>query len=229
MEYHLFRDWPRDRSEAFRFVTDLAPRILLDPLRAEPQTIAAVDTDYGAGGTNLYASAVVMSYPDGIELERSFHRGPATFPYLPGMFFFREGPIIVEALSKLQTNVDLIMLAGHGLAHPHFCGLACHVGYIFDRPAIGCARKLLAGAHSPVGDTAGSEQPIMMDDREVGLAYRSKDNVKPIYVSPGHKCDLASARKIVIGSLREFRLPEPLRLAHLLANRYRQRTEQAAD
>jgi deoxyribonuclease V len=225
MDYRLFRDWPRSRPEAFSFVSDLAPRILFEPLCDEPTTIAAVDTAYGVGGAILYAAAVVLSFPDNVELERSFHHGTVSFPYVPGLYFFREGPVIIEALAKLQTSVDLIMLNGHGLAHPRFCGLACHIGYIFDLPAIGCARRLLAGVHGPVGDKIGSTQPILMADREVGLVYRSREKVKPIFISPGHKCDLTSARDMVAGSLHEYRLPEPLRVAHMLANRYRQRSE----
>jgi deoxyribonuclease V len=96
---------------------------------------------------------------------------------------------------------------------------------LFDRPAIGCARKLLAGNHRPVDEAKGSSQPLMLNGKEVGLVYRSKESVKPIYLSPGHKCDLPYTREVIARSLRGYRLPEPMRVAHLLANRYRQRTE----
>jgi deoxyribonuclease V len=225
MEYHLFRDWPEDRADAYRIVDSLAPRILFRPLQAAPKLVAAVDTAYGIDGVVLYASAVVLSYPDCAEIERMFHQKEVTFPYSPGLLFFREGPLLVETLAKLTSDVDMIMVNGHGLAHPRGCGLACHIGYVFDRPTIGCARRLITGTHLPLGEARGSIQTIEMDGRAVGVAYRSKDGVKPIYLSPGHKCDLMSAQTIAVGCLREYRLPEPVRVAHLLANRYRQRAE----
>ena len=103
--------------------------------------------------------------------------------------------------------------------------MACQIGLAIDRPTIGCARKLLAGRHRPVAPAKGSSQPIVANSKQVGLAYRSKENVKPIFISSGHRCDLEHARDIIVKNLRGFRLPEPLRLAHLFANKYRRRSE----
>ena len=114
---------------------------------------------------------------------------------------------------------------GHGTAHPRRIGMACQIGLDFDLPTIGCARKLLSGAIRPVGETRGSSQPILLKGREVGLAYRSKDRVKPIFISPGYKCDLPFALDIIVKCLRGYRLPEPLRIAHLFANKYKRYNE----
>jgi deoxyribonuclease V len=149
------------------------------------------------------------------------------FPYHPGLLFYREGPVILEALGKLESDVNVLVLPSHGLAHPRRCGLACHVGLAFDRPAVGCARKILAGEYRPVELARGSFQPIRMRGQDVGVAYRSKDNVKPIFISPGHKCDLAFSRDIIVRCLRGFRFPEPLRVAHLLANKHKRNVEKA--
>ena len=103
--------------------------------------------------------------------------------------------------------------------------MACHIGLDFDKPSVGCARKLLVGNHRTVDAAKGSSQPIMYHGEEVGLAFRSKDSVKPIFISAGHKCDLTYAQDVVIKCLRGFRLPEPLRLAHLLVNKHKRHIE----
>ncbi len=226
MKYSIAYDWPEYRDEATAIVEKTIPRITIQAGAPEPKLIAAVEIDYGTGGEILYGGAVVATFPEFRFVERALYYERVTFPYYPGLLFFREGQIIMNALAKLQTEADLIVVSGHGLAHPSFCGAACHVGVAFDRPTIGCARRLLAGEHRPLEDAKGSAQPIMLRGREVGVAYRSKDKVKPIFISPGHKCDLTFARDIIVRCLREYRLPEPLRLAHLEANKYRRRSEE---
>lgn len=191
----------------------------------EPRLVAAVDAAYGYGGEMLYASAVVTTFPEIEIVERSFFFGEMTFPYLPGLLFYREGSVILKALAKLQNEPDIIIVHGHGIAHEHGCGQASHVGLAFDKPTIGCARKLLAGRVRQVPEVKGGSQPIILGNREVGLAYRSKDNVKPIFISPGYRCDLKLARDVVVRNLRGYRLPEPLRLAHLFANKYKRRMD----
>lgn len=225
MRHRNIDQWPADRTAAQQYLAAAAESVEIHSNVVEPRMVVAVDTDYGYAGEFIYAAAAVLTFPSMEEIERSHARAQVRFPYLPGLLFFREGPAIYEALSKLKTEADVIIANGHGTAHPDRCGLASLIGMLFDRPAIGCARKLLAGNHRPVDEAKGSTQPLLMHGKEVGLVYRSKESVKPIYLSPGHKCDLAYTRDVISRSLRGYRLPEPMRVAHLLANRYRQRTE----
>ena len=213
--------WPETTAEAYKIQEAVLERVIIDGNTDEPETIAAVDTAYGHGGERIYAVAVAMRFPSLEEVERVYSQAEVSFPYHPGLFFFREGRVIIDALSRLQCDVDLILSGSHGIAHPNRCGLACHLGVAFDRPTIGCARRILVGEHRPVGEAKGMSQPIAYRNREVGIAYRSKDNVKPIFISPAHRCDLNFARDITVRSLRGFRLPEPLRIAHLLANKHK--------
>ncbi|MBK7142126.1 MAG: endonuclease V [bacterium] len=225
MNYRRPDRWPTDRASALQLQSIASQAVEINSNVAEPRSIVAVDTDYGFAGQILYAAAVVLSFPEMEEIERSFARMDVKFPYYPGLLFYREGPVILEALSKLATDPEVIMINGHGIDHPDRCGMASHIGMLFDKPSIGCARKILAATHRPLDKTRGSIQPMILNGKEVGLALRSKESVKPIFVSPGHKCDLRFAHDIVTRSLRGFRLPEPMRVAHLLANRYRQRSE----
>jgi deoxyribonuclease V len=226
MEFALSYEWPTTPHEASAIIDRTIPDIVIDSNTVEPRLIAAVETDYRTGGEILYAGAVIATFPELRQVERALYYARVTFPYHPGLLFFREGEVIVNALAKLRSDVDLIIVSGHGLAHPQLCGVACHVGVALDKPTIGCARRLLAGQHRPLDETKGSMQPIMLRGHEVGLAYRSKDGVKPIFISPAHRCDLAFARDIILRSVREYRQPEPLRFAHLEANKYRRRSEQ---
>jgi deoxyribonuclease V len=173
----------------------------------------------------LYACGVIMTFPELREVERVFAQGPPGFPYVPGMLYFREGPVLSQTLNNLTQTPDLIIVHGHGTAHPLRCGLASHLGVVFEVPTVGCCRRLLSGRHREVPEVKGSSQPILLGSRQVGLAYRSKDNVKPIFISPGHLCDLPTALDIIKRCLRGFRQPEPLRLAHRMANKHKRRTE----
>ena len=220
-----FHDWPRARFEAVQLQDETIPLVDLQGNNKEPELIAAVDTAYGFGGENLFAAVVVVNFPKLQEIERAYYFDAVNFPYLPGFFYYREGPVISEALERIETKPDLLIVHGHGIAHPKRVGMACQIGLDFDIPTIGCARKILAGSHRPVGENKGYSQPINLKGKEVGLAYRSKDKVKPIFISPGYKCDLAFARNIIVKCLRGYRLPEPLRMAHLFANKYKRHIE----
>lgn len=187
--------------------------------------IAAVDTAYGNNAELVFASAVVTTFPEIEEVEKTVQYDQVAFPYIPGMFYFREGPSIIKALEKLENEPDLIIVNGHGLAHPKNCGSASMIGLAFDKPSIGCARKLHYGTHRDIPPTKGSFQPLILGNREVGYAYRTKDDVKPLYISPGHKCTLEFARDIIVRNLRGYRMPEPLRFAHQSVNKFKRHIE----
>jgi deoxyribonuclease V len=223
-------EWPTTSQEAITIQNELAGRIELCDNAGPPQLIAAVDTAYGEDGEMIYAAAVVTTFPEIEEVEKAFFHATTKFPYTPGLFYFREGPAIIGALSKLQHEPDLLIVHGHGIAHPRRCGTASMIGLAFDKPTIGCARKLLAGTHRQLLPQRGSRQPLMLQSKEVGIVFRTKDNVKPLFISPGHRCSLALAGDIVVRNVRGYRLPEPLRLAHLFANKYKRfRERKAAD
>ncbi|UCD64292.1 MAG: endonuclease V [Candidatus Zixiibacteriota bacterium] len=226
MQFTAPEIWPETKEDALAAQKDDAGRVSLLSHLNDVKLVGAVDTAYGTNCEIIYAAAVVVSFPELDVLERTYYYKTVNFPYVPGLFFYREGPAMLGALAKLQHEPDLIVVHGHGIAHPRRCGIACQIGLVVDRPTIGCARKLLTGQHRPVPPARGSYQPIVLKSREIGWAYRSKDNVKPIFISPGHRCDLPQAREMIVKNMRGFRLPEPLRLAHLYANKFRRRTEQ---
>jgi deoxyribonuclease V len=219
MHIRELHKWPHGRSEALKIQHQFKSRVELNGSLDEVKLIAGVETAFDHIANILYAAVCLYTHPDLVEQERATASATATFPYIPGLHAFREGPVILRAFSRLHTESDLVMFAAHGIAHPRRFGMASHLGVILDLPSVGCARKLLVGEHDEVGDTRGSSAPLMLNADRVGTVYRSRDGVKPIFISPGHRCTVDAATEMVVSTLREYRIPEPLRAAHRLANR----------
>lgn len=177
-----------------------------------PRTATGLDVAYATGSDTVAAAAVTVDLATGAEVECATATGVATFPYVPGLFAFRELPILLEALARLTRQPELLIADGHGLAHPRRFGLACHLGVVTGMPAIGVAKTPLGTFEQP-GAVRGSTSPLMLDGEQVGVALRTRDGVKPVFVSVGHRIDLASAGALVLALANTFRLPEPTRRA----------------
>lgn len=185
-------------------------------------TIAGADVSYDKHSDRFFAGVVVFTFGKRFErIEESTAVGKARFPYIPGLLSFREAPILLKAFKKLKNNPDVILFDGQGIAHPRYFGLASHMGLILDRPSIGCAKSRLVGEYNCVKNVAGEYSRLFYKDKVVGAALRTKVNTNPIFVSPGHKADLRFAIRIALKTCRGYRIPEPIRQAHLLVNRVR--------
>jgi deoxyribonuclease V len=163
------------------------------------------------------AAVVVLDYPGLDVVEVRVARGELLLPYIPGLLSFRECPLILAACRMLHCTPDLILVDGQGVAHPRRLGLASHLGLFLDVPTVGCAKSILCGSHQPVGQEPGCSAELIHDGELVGAALRTRAGVKPIYVSVGHRIDLASALHWVLQCCCGYRLPQPTRLAHLAA------------
>ncbi len=208
--------------EAAELQRELARRVVLrnelpDPLR----TVAGVDVSYEKHGDLFFAGVVVLSFPDLEVVEEASASARVHFPYIPGLLSFRELPVVLEAFRRLETVPGAILVDGQGIAHPRGLGVASHLGLWLDRPTVGCAKNRLCGEHAEPGTARGDAAPLMMDDMQVGTVLRTRDRVRPLYVSPGHKVDHATAVDLVLACGKKTRMPEPTRLAHILTNRLR--------
>lgn len=184
---------------------------------ASPKLIAGVDISSPNAQGVAKGAVVVLDYPQLRVVETKVVEQNVQFPYVPGLLSFRESPLLLAACQKLTLTPDLILVDGQGIAHPRRLGLASHLGLLLDIPAIGCAKSRLCGWHEPVGAAAGSFAELKDNDEVIGAALRTKERVTPIYISIGHKVDLASAISWVMTCCRGYRIPEPTRLAHLAA------------
>jgi len=209
--------WPTTLAAARSLQRRLRARIRLRPLPRPPRLLAACDVAYPAGEDRALAAVVLFSFPQLDPVEEHLVRCRIGFPYLPGFLSWREGPVLLEAISRLRGWPDLFLFDGQGIAHPERLGLASHLGVILGRPSIGCAKSLLLGDCdlSSLRVERGAWVPILQDGEPVGAALRTRAGVKPLFISPGHLITLEEALKIVLACCRGYRSPEPLRHIHL--------------
>ncbi len=208
--------WNIPPLEAQELQKKLASQVIKQRTFGEVNTVAGIDV--GFEGDVAVAGVVVLSYPDMEVLETSVARTPVEFPYIPGLLAFREGPPVIAALEKVRHEPDVLIFDGQGLAHPRRMGIATHIGLLFDKPSIGCAKSRLTGQHHEPGKAKGSYVYLYEGDEVIGAVLRTKDGVNPVYVSIGHRIDLQSAIEIILNCCKGYRLPEPTRLAHHLVS-----------
>ena len=210
--------WP-DQSqtpeEASALQLRWAKQVVEEPLPEPPALIAGCDVHLR--GDLGRATIVVMRFPELDVVETVHGEATTAFPYIPGFLSWREIPALAAALENLTIHPHLLFADGQGLAHPRGFGLACHLGLLAGLPALGCAKSILRGDHAALPETRGSQAPLVYRGRVVGTALRSKDRVKPLYVSVGHRITLDEATDYVLRCCLKYRLPEPSRLAHRAA------------
>lgn len=216
--------WPDNPNDAFKIQQRLKKRVEIQETKSIRSLVTAVDTAYDDNLDRLFAVAVTVSYPGMKEIEKAFAIADADFPYIPALRSFREGPVLLKALSRLENEPDAVIFPGHGIAHPRCFGLASHLGLWLEKPSLGCARKGLVGEYEMPEKSAGDYSPLYIENVVRGVILRSRTGVKPIFISPGHKCGIRETVEIITRCIGEYRMPIPLRLAHLYAAKYRQST-----
>jgi len=217
MKVRNLHDWQVSTERAFHIQRELASRISRRSEVAEPGLIAGVDISAGRAQDMATGAVVVMDYPALQLVEVKTVNEKLAFPYIPGLLSFRESPLVLAACQKLSVMPDLILVDGQGLAHPRRLGLASHLGLLLDTPTIGCAKSRLCGHHEMPTNEPGSFTELVDDGEIIGAVLRTKADASPLYVSIGHKVDLETAIRWVLACCRGYRIPEPLRLAHLAA------------
>jgi len=217
MKIRELHEWQVGIARAKEIQTALAQRVVTETEGINPRLVAGVDISSPDSRGIARGAVVVLSYPGLNLVEAQTVESKVSLPYIPGLLSFRECPLILAACEKLCNTPDLVLVDGQGIAHPRRLGLASHLGLFLGIPTIGCAKSILCGKHEPVGDGVGSYAELFDKGEIIGAALRTKVGVKPIYVSIGHKINLALALHWVTECCHGYRLPEPTRLAHLAA------------
>lgn len=217
--------WNITAKEAVELQKELRTQVRIQPLAFKPKLIAGCDVSMNRFATEGFAGFVTLSYPTLAPKDESVVRRPINFPYIPGLLSFREIPMLVHAWKGLKKKPDLLFVDGVGIAHPRRLGIASHLGLVLGIPTIGCAKSVLTGVYEEPNNEPGSRSPLR-DPRSgevLGFALRTKRNVRPMFVSPGHLVGLEQSLDLVLDCVRRHRLPEPTRLAHLAVNAHRQK------
>jgi deoxyribonuclease V len=223
MKFRRLHDWDLTETEAVALQRELASQVDVTPPLRRCELIAGADVSYNRFSDVIYAGVVVWQKSDGAVIERQSAVTETHFPYVPGLLSFREAPALLQAFAKVESEPDVVMLDGQGIAHMRRMGIASHIGLWLDRPTVGCAKSRLYGRHEDPAPEAGSTSPLTAKQQVIGQVVRTKDRVSPVYVSPGHRIDMASAVQVVLASVRKYRLPEPTRQAHLFVNEERRK------
>ena len=217
----LKHSWNISPARAISVQESLAGRISSEPLSARIETVAGADCAFLDGGKRIVAAAVLCDAKTMEPLDSAGVIRPCRFPYVPGLLSFREAPAVIAAVEKLPRKPDLLMCDGQGVAHPRGLGLASHVGLWLDMPTIGVAKSRLCGTHRPPGVKRRCRTQLLFGGEVVGAVVRTRDGVKPLYVSVGHRVSLDQAVSWTLRCARGVRLPEPTRKAHQLVSRLR--------
>ncbi len=220
MNSNPFADWDGSAAQARILQKQPATQVRLADDFGVPRRYAGVDVGFEEGGAITRAVAVLLDAETLQPLAHAIARIPTVMPYVPGLLSFRELPALLQALEELPEVPELVFCDGHGIAHPRRLGIAAHLGVVTGLPTIGVAKKILTGHHGELAETRGAQVDLLDRQGEViGSVLRSKDRVKPLIVSPGHRVSLATAPRLVMACVRRHRLPEPTRLADHLASR----------
>jgi deoxyribonuclease V len=224
MKIRRLHSWRVTPQQAIEIQNELRSRIHLS--RHGPiERIAGADVCYSKLSSRAWAGVVVVSYPKLETLEEKWIGDSAVFPYLSGLLGFREIPPLLKVLTSLETEPDLIFCDGHGIAHPRGVGLASHFGLLISKATLGCAKRPLVGTFSTLGRRRGEWSPLRYEARDVGAVVRTMTGVKPVFVSPGYGITIETAVRFVLDCGGRYRMPEPLRQAHLLVTGLRRRQE----
>jgi len=207
--------WDVSPTEAKKIQRQLRDRVLVQPLDHQPEIIAGIDVSVKE--EQARAAVVLLSYPDPAPFHAVTAEMPVSFPYVPGLLAFREGPVVLAAMERLTDRPDVLMFDAQGLAHPRRMGLATHLGILLGVPAVGCAKSRLCGAYVEPDEQKGNWMPLIDGDEVIGAVVRTRDSVRPVFVSVGHRVDLETAISLVLGCANKYRLPEPTRWAHRVA------------
>ena len=236
MQTKDLHSWNLSYSQARDCQSSLASKVRFTPLKKQPKLIAGIDCAFSRDGKKIIAAVVVLKLPDFAPVETANAVRKVTFPYIPGLLSFREAPACIATVKKLETEPDVFIIDGQGIAHPRRLGLAAHLGLFFDKPTIGCAKSRLTGVFEDPPQEKGtysflrdkeskkckaSDERRAMSDQVIGAVVRTRANVKPVFVSVGNRCMLEDAIKITLGCTTKYRLPEPTRLAHQLVSKLR--------
>jgi len=197
----------------------LASRVLRRGSGERIRHVVGLDCAFSRDGTRCLAAAILWHVGERRVIEERHAERPLRFPYVPGLLSFREAPALIAALRKLRSEPDALMLDGQGIAHPRRFGIACHMGILCELPSVGVAKSLLVGEHREPAPSRGSRCALMHRGERVGTVLRTRDGVKPVFVSVGHGIDLRAAERLVLRTCAGYRLPEPTRLADAAVGR----------
>jgi deoxyribonuclease V len=221
MQIKNLHEWKLSPKQGSALQEKLKGRVKRKPLPKSIDLVAGADVAFSRRHERFFATVIVLTFP-GLEIvEQVSAWVRPTFPYVPGLLSFREGPALMKAFAKMKSDPGVVIFDGQGIAHPRRLGLATHMGLWLGIPTVGCAKSRLIGEHKQPGNKKGQAAQLMDGGEKIGEVLRTRDGVKPVYVSPGHLADFKTSTRLVLRCCTKYRLPEPTRLADIEVARYK--------
>jgi len=212
-------DWQNITIQQARQIQlELAQQVIIKDQYSSPAFVAGVDVGMLDGGKITRAAIAVLEFPSLRLADKSITKVKTTFPYVPGYLSFRELPAVLKAIELLTIKPDIYLCDGQGIAHPRRFGIACHLGVLLDAPTIGVAKSRLTGTYQEPGMEKGEYSLLYDKDEKIGVVLRTRKNIKPLFISPGHRISIKTAMEITMACTTKYRLPETTRHAHMLAS-----------
>src|SRR5688572_4467717 len=193
----------------------LRRRMIIAPLRPLPRFVAGADAAFSSDKSTVFAAAVVYDRVERRVVDVAHATRAAEVPYVPGFLSFREGPAVLDAIGELKHEWGAVCFDAHGYAHPRRCGLAAHLSIQLDVPGVGVAKSRLIGTYEEPRPAGGALAPLVDQGEQIGIVLRTRDNVRPAFISIGHRVDLDSARQLALACVTRYRVPEPTRQADI--------------
>ena len=218
MRQQIKHDWHLPPSEAIALQKQLAGQVIASDQLGPVNRVAGIDVGFEKNNSITRAAVAVLSFPELVLEDYSVYRTPTEFPYIPGLLSFREIPAVLHAMAKLRHDPDLVLCDGQGLAHPRRFGIACHLGVLTGLPTIGVGKTRLTGRYNDPPQQRGHWTELSDKNETIGAVLRTRTNVKPLFISVGHKITLQTAIDYVMACTLRYRLPETTRWAHRLAS-----------
>lgn len=214
----LHHPWNVPIKRAALIQTELSQHVRLTPLTETPQLVAGID--YARDGNHMFLAVVVMDLDNRKVVEIQVAEGITSFPDHAGYLAFRLGPLIIQAVRNLYHVPQLIYINGAGVCHPRLCGIASHLGLRLNIPTIGCTIDRMTGHFDPPADKWGSYSVVRYSPQAPAVVLRTKRTQNPIFISPGNLIDLLGTIEQTLRACYRYRLPEPLRRAHIEAGKF---------
>ena len=222
-----FHPWDVSPQKAIQIQNEVRARVIPHGRLGRTRFVAGADVAFDNPSQTAFAGVVILELPELRIVETRVERSPITFPYIPGLLSFRETPPLLKVFSKIRHEPEVIFIDGHGWSHPRSAGLACHIGVLLNLPVIGCAKSVLVGSYEIPAAKRGSVSDLYNAAGEViGAVLRTRDHVKPVFVSIGHRVGLKEAIRLTVACGKGYRIPEPTRQADLLVEKAKRETLQ---
>lgn len=213
MHARLTHPWNLTPKAAVALQRKLSKQVVPENDFGEIRFVAGADIALDPRTNTGYAGVIVYSFPELEEVERRWARGRLAFPYVPGLLSFREGPLLLEVMDGLRKEPDLLLFDAQGIAHPRRFGLASHLSLLLGKPGIGVAKSRLCGVHREPANRVGAWTPLRDGHETLGAVLRTRKDVKPIFISVGHRVSLEMAVELTLACCDGFRIPRPTRQA----------------